>query len=66
MLHRVELHTVQEERELRGIEPQLLIAGSMPRDLVSATLQALVKYCQPVSVPPEYLDAVATPIEEKK
>ena len=66
MLHGVELYTAQEQGELRRIEPQLLIARSMPRHFVSATLKALVKKCEPVSVPPEQLDPIATPIEEEK
>src|SRR5437867_2745022 len=66
MLHRVQLYSAQKQGELCRVESQLLMARSMPRDFVSATLQALVKNCQPVSIPPEYLDAVATPIEKKK
>ena len=50
----------------RRIESQLLIVRSMPWDFVSATLEALVKKRQPISVPPEQLDTVATPIEKEK
>jgi hypothetical protein len=66
MLHRVKLYSAQEQGQLSRIEPQLLIARSMPRDFVRATLQALVKDREPVSVPPEQLDSVATPIQEEK
>jgi hypothetical protein len=66
MFHGIQLYTAQEQGELRRIEPQLLMARDMTRHFVSATLEALVKKREPVSVPPEQLDAVATPIEEEK
>jgi hypothetical protein len=66
MLHRFELHSTEKKGELRCIELKLLAARAMPGDFVSATFQSLVKNRESVSVPPEYLDAVATPIEKEK
>src|SRR5271154_5373911 len=66
MLHRVELHAAEQHRELRGVEPQLLRLRIVTRNFVTAEFQAFAKQGQPIPVPPQNLQAVATAIEKQE